>query len=57
MSVPAEYTANTTATPVGVTGKQRQMYLSLNESQRRIYRYHFDICGRLAAHCYQEATA
>lgn len=42
--------------PAGVTGKQREMFLSLTEEQRKVYRYHFDTCGRLAAHCYKIAT-
>lgn len=38
--------------PRGVTGKQREQFLSLTPTQRETYRYHFDVCGRLAQHCY-----
>lgn len=50
-------TATKTGTsPIGITGKQRENYLSLTTAQREIYRHHYDVCGRLAAHCYQIAT-
>lgn len=55
-SIPATFTANTDATPAGVSGVQRQRYLILNAAQRRVYRYHYDVCGRLAAHCYRMAV-
>lgn len=49
-TVPAAYTADTDRVPVGLTGSQRDRYLSLEPEQRRIYRYHYDACGRLASH-------
>lgn len=54
---PADYTANTTTVPVGLSGAQRQRYLTLNTLQRLVYRYHYDVCGRFAEHCYEYATA
>lgn len=42
--------------PQGVSGRHRNMYLSLNDTQKRAYRYHFIVCGRLAAHCYEYAA-
>lgn len=45
-----------TTCPAGVRGEQRRLFLSLTDEQRRVYRYHFDTCGRLAAHCYRIAT-
>ena len=45
-----------TKVPQGVSGKQREKFLSLATGQREIYRYHFDVCGRFAEHCYLIAT-
>lgn len=42
--------------PRGVSGKQRELFLGLTPEQQEVYRYHYDVCGRLAAHCYQIAT-
>lgn len=42
--------------PRGVSGKQRELFLSLSREQRESYRYHFDTCGRPAAICYKYAT-
>lgn len=42
--------------PRGVSGKQRELFLSLSQEERRTYRYHFDIAGRPAAMCYRYAT-
>jgi len=56
ITAPAGFNANTTTTPVGVSGAQRDNYLSLTHEQRRIYRYNYDVCGRLAAHCYKIAV-
>ncbi|WP_245854253.1 hypothetical protein, partial [Mycobacterium timonense] len=55
-AVPADYTANTDTVPVGLNGSQRERYLGLDRTQRRIYRYHYDVCGRLASHCYKLAV-
>ncbi|EUA65487.1 MULTISPECIES: hypothetical protein [Mycobacterium] len=54
-AIPADYTANTGAVPVGLTGAHRERYLILDGAQRLIYRYHYDVCGRLASHCYKLA--
>lgn len=51
-------TMNTkTKVPRGVSGKQRELFLSLTEEQKETYLHHFHKIGRLAAHCYQYATA
>lgn len=55
-AIPAEFTADVTRVPRGIAGEQRVNYLSLTDSQRLVYRYHRDVCGRLAAHCYSLAT-
>ncbi|NDL58623.1 hypothetical protein [Phytoactinopolyspora mesophila] len=44
-----------TKVPRGVSGKQRELFLSLTEEQRQVYLEHFEY-GRLAAHCYRIAT-
>ncbi|WP_084020350.1 hypothetical protein [Mycobacterium avium] len=54
-AIPADYTANTDGVPVGLTGAHRARYLALDRAQRLIYRYHYDVCGRLASHCYKLA--
>lgn len=41
--------------PRGVSGKQRQMFLSLTDEQKSVYRWHFDNCGRPATICYRVA--
>lgn len=43
--------------PPGVTGHQRRMFLTLTDEQKRIYRHHWFLFGRLAAHCYDKAVA
>jgi hypothetical protein len=42
--------------PAGVRGQQRDLYLSLTDEQKRIYRRHWFLMGRLAAHCYAKAA-
>jgi len=54
-TVPVTYAADTDRVPVGLTGSHRDRYLNLEPQQRRIYRYHYDACGRLASHCYKLA--
>jgi hypothetical protein len=54
-AIPADYTANTDAVPIGLNGAHRERYLALDRTQRVIYRYHYDVCGRLATHCYKLA--
>ncbi|WP_225343348.1 hypothetical protein, partial [Mycobacterium avium] len=54
-TVPTEYHADNDRVPVGLTGGHRDRYLNLEPEQRRIYRYHYDVCGRLASHCYRLA--
>lgn len=54
--IPADYTPDTDRVPVGLTGVHRAHYLDLDREQRRTYRYHYDVCGRLAAHCYKLAV-
>lgn len=41
--------------PRGVSGRQRELFLSLTPEQQETYRYNFEIRGRLAAHCYRIA--
>ncbi|RLK58469.1 hypothetical protein [Actinokineospora cianjurensis] len=43
--------------PRGVSGKQRQLYLSLTDAQKVIYRHHFDVIGQPAGLCYVAAIA
>jgi len=47
---------NTTKAPRGVSGKQREKFLSLTEEQKQVYLYWFNTAGKLAAHCYKIAT-
>lgn len=54
-TIPANYTAETDRVPVGLTGMHRDRYLALDRDQRLIYRYHYDVCGRLASHCWRLA--
>ncbi len=54
--IPADFTADIDRVPVGLSGAHRDRYLSLDPQQRRTYRYHYDVCGRLAAHCYKLAA-
>lgn len=54
-AIPADYTANTDAVPIGLNGAHRERYLALDRTQRLIYRYHYEVCGRLATHCYKLA--
>lgn len=42
--------------PPGVSGRQRLNFLSLTDEQKAIYRLHFDVHGRIAAHCYRIAA-
>lgn len=53
-TVPAAYAADTDRVPVGLAGGHRARYLNLEPGQR-IYRCHYDVCGRLASHCYRLA--
>ena len=57
VTIPADYTVDTDRCPRGVSGHQRALYLSLSAAQRREYRYNYDVCGRLAVHCYEIASA
>lgn len=56
MGVPADFTVDTSKAPRGVSGQHRINYLSLNNEQRRIYRYWFDKCGKPAFLAYRYAT-
>jgi hypothetical protein len=42
--------------PPGVSGRQRELYLSLTDDQKRSYRRHWFLCGRPAAICHRYAT-
>ena len=57
VTIPADYTVDTARAPRGVSGHQRALYLTLSADQRRAYRYNYDVCGRLAMHCYEIVTA
>jgi hypothetical protein len=45
-------TAAALTVPRGVAGKQRELYLSLSDDQKRIYREWFIVNGSLAAIAY-----
>lgn len=42
--------------PKGVSGKQRELFLTLTEEQQETYRYHFEVIGRPAALAYRYTT-
>lgn len=48
--------SNTVKAPRGVSGRQRELFLSLTPDQREVYRKEFEENKRLAKHCYQIAT-
>ena len=54
-AIPADYTADTDRVPVGLSGTHRDRYLDLDRDQRLVYRYHYDVWGRLASHCHKLA--
>lgn len=56
MNDTAKMPTNLDKAPRGVSGKQRELYLSLTTEQREVYRYQFDVCGRFAQVCYEIAT-
>ena len=56
MALLAAFTTPAVPAPRGVTGKHREDFLALTAHQREVYRYHYNVCGRLAAHCYLIAT-
>lgn len=39
--------------PRGVSGKQRELFLSLTDEQKETYLYHFNVIGRPAALAYR----
>lgn len=42
--------------PRGVSGVQRRNYLSLSDTQKAVYRHHFDVVGQPAAICFRLAS-
>jgi hypothetical protein len=55
-TAPAEQAASSLNVPPGVRGAHREMFLSLADDQKRVYRRHWFECGRPAAICYKCAT-
>ena len=49
--------ATATKAPKGVSGKQRELFLSLTEDQKQTYLYHFYTVGRPAALAYRYTVA
>ncbi len=54
-AIPADYTPAAGGVPPGLSATHRDRYLDLDTEQRRVYQYHYRVCGRLAAHCYKLA--